>query len=269
MTAVVPEPALLAPGEAWLQATPGGLRLLWRDAQGEAAWLHLPTDTASETPMQAPELLTAQPTRVLTDPALLDLASSWFGTTAEVVPATAAQMLARAAASPWNLRQFELAPQAAMQRGLAGLAKQFKTPAWRRATLLAALLAAVQITGLNLYAMKLRATRGQLQDQVQTVVSQALPGAPAVLDAHLQMQRALDTARTRAGKPTSTSLEVLMGAAAQALPAKTAIGKLDYAPGKLQLGLNAAQAQTAQARCTLLGLPCRAEGKLLTVRTPS
>ena len=265
--AVIPEPALLAPGEAWLQAVADGMRLLWRDAGGEAAWLHLPGDTQSGT--QAPDLLTACPTRVLVDPALLDLASGWFGATADIVPVTASQVLARAAQSPWNLRQFDLAPQAAMQRGMAGLAKQFKTPAWRRAAMLGGVLAVIQIVGINLDAMKLRNDRSQLQTQVQTVVSNALPGAPAVLDARLQMQRALDIARTRAGQPTSTSLEVLMGSAALALPANTVIAKLDYTSGKLQLGLGAAQMQSALARCALLGLSCSAESGLLTVRTPS
>jgi general secretion pathway protein L len=100
-------------------------------------------------------------------------------------------------------------------------------------------------------------------------VSNALPGAPAVLDARLQMQRALDTARARAGKPTSTSLEVLMGTAARVLPANTAIAKLDYSPGKLQLGLGTAQMQPALTRCALLGLSCSAESGQFTVRTPS
>ncbi|WP_288126523.1 type II secretion system protein GspL [Thiomonas sp.] len=267
LAAVVPEPVLLAPGEAWLQAMADGLRLLWRDAEGEAAWLHLPS--ATQPGAQAPDLLTARLTRVLVEPALLDLATGWFGATADIVPATAPQMLARAAQSPWNLRQFDLAPQAAMQRGMAGLAKQFKTPAWRRAAMLGGVLAVIQIVGINLDAMKLRNDRSQLQTQVQTVVSNALPGAPAVLDARLQMQRALDTARARAGKPTSTSLEVLMGSAARVLPANTAIAKLDYSTGKLQLGLGTAQMQPALTRCALLGLSCSAESGQFTVRTPS
>uniref|UniRef100_E6PJZ9 Putative general secretion pathway protein L n=1 Tax=mine drainage metagenome TaxID=410659 RepID=E6PJZ9_9ZZZZ len=271
--AVVPEPALLAPAEAWLSAMPGGLRLLWRDADGEAAWLHLPTDaTAGATPADstheaspAPELLTARPTRVLVDPDLQDLATRWFGTNAEITPITHAALLARATQSGWNLRQFELAPQAAMQRGIAGLAKQFRAPAWRRVAMLVGVLLLVQIVGINLVAMKLRSARNQLQTQVQTVVSEALPGTPAVLDARLQMQRALDNARIRAGKPTSTSVEALMGAAAQVLPEKTTIGKLDYTPSQLQLDLGSAQAAAAQARCGLLQLPCKAEGGKLSV----
>ena len=274
--AVVPEPVLLAPAEAWLSALPSGLRLLWRDADGEAAWLHLtldagagatPADPAHESsPM--PELLTARPTRVLVDPDLRDLAARWFGPAADITPITHADVLARAAQSAWNLRQFELAPQAAMQRGMAGLAKQLRTPAWRRVAMLVGVLLLVQIVGINLVAMKLRSTRNQLQTQVQTVVSEALPGTPAVLDARLQMQRALDNARLRAGKPTSSSLEALMGAAAQVLPEKTALVRtLDYAPGRLQLGLPGEQAAAAQARCNLLQLPCAATGDTLTVGT--
>ena len=271
--AVVPEPVLLAPAEAWLTARPGGLRLLWRDADGEAAWLHLPADAsaggaaasvAAEV-SPAPELLTARPTRVLVDPDLQELAARWFGSAAEITPITPAALLARATQSGWNLRQFELAPQAAMQRGIAGLAKQFRAPAWRRVAMLVGVLLLVQIAGINLAAMKLRSTRNQLQTQVQTVVSEALPGTPAVLDARLQMQRALDTARSRAGKPTSTSVEALMGAAAQVLPQQITIRKLDYTPGLLQLELDSSQAAAAQARCRLLQLSCRAEGSKLSV----
>ncbi|WP_031407212.1 type II secretion system protein GspL [Thiomonas sp. FB-Cd] len=259
--ALVPEPALLAPGEAWLQAAPEGMRLLWRDVEGEAAWMHLPRDAAQ------PALLPS-PTRVLAEPALQETVTRWFGSGVDTVALTPAQGLARAAESAWNLRQFDLAPQAAMQRGAAGLARQLATPAWRRAGLVAAALALVQIVGLNLYAMKLRHERSALQSQVQTVVSQALPGAPAILDARLQMQRALDTARLRAGKPASTSIEVLMGAAAQVLPSDASIGKLEYTPGQLKLAVAPTLASAAQARCAVLGLTCKADGGMLTIGAP-
>ncbi len=256
--ALVPETALIAPGDAWMQDAPDGMRLLWRDAEGEAAWMHLPKDASQ------PELLPS-PARVLAEPALQETAIRWFGSAVERMPLTPAQGLARAAESAWNLRQFDLAPQAAMQRGVAGLARQLATPAWRRAGLVAATLALVQLGGLNLYAMKLRHERSALQNQVQIVVSQALPGAPAILDARLQMQRALDAARLRAGKPASTSIEVLMGAAAQVLPPDASIGNVEYAPGQLKLGVAPPLALAAQARCAVLGLSCKADGGLLTI----
>ncbi len=251
--AVVPESTLLEPGEAWLQPLDAQrVRLLWRNADGEAGWLH--ADASGDAPP-------LQATRLLCDPALRALGARWWALPAD--DADDAALLARAASSAWNLRQFELAPRAAAQRAALALQETLRTPAWRRVGVLVVLLLLVQLVGLEALALQLHAQRHRLEAELRSAASHALPGAPAILDAALQMHRALDEARARAGVPGSGSLETLLGAAAQVLPPEPEIRAINYQPGQLQLEVGAPAAQAAATRCPALGLRCDNEGATL------
>ena len=255
---VVPEPALLEPGWACLQRLDDSrVRLLWRDAAGEAGWLHL---EQQEPGAACPQL----PLGVLVEPGLEPLASRWFGAATALHPCERSQWLARAGDSAWDLRQFELAPRAAAQRLWNLLREQAATPAWRRVAWLAGTLAALELIGLNLHAAQLRRHQAALERQLQVTVAQAIPGAPAVLDPGLQMRRALDQARLRSGAPTSDGLEVLMGRAAQLLAGARPLA-LDFHPGRLNLRLAPGQAAAASQRCQEQGLACSVEGGSLRV----
>ncbi len=257
---VVPEPALLEPGWACLQRLDDTrVRLLWRDAAGEAGWLHLQQDQADAACPQVP-------LGILVEPGLDPLAVRWFGEGAALQTCDRAQWLARAADSAWDLRQFDLLPRAAAQRLWNMLREQAAMPAWRRVAWLAGTLAALELLGLNLHAAQLRGQQAALEQRLQTTVAQALPGAPAVLDPGLQMRRALDQARARAGAPTGDGLEVLMGRAAQLLAGARPLA-LDFRPGRLSLRLASGQAAPASRRCQEQGLDCRVDGSSLVVAT--
>ncbi len=250
---VVPEGALIEPGEAWLlPLDTRRVRLLWRGTDGEAGWLH--ADASGDAPpLQAARLRCA--------PTLRALATRWWAQSVE--DGDAAELLARAASSAWNLRQFELAPQAAVQRGLLAVREALRTPAWRRVVRLALVLLLVQVVGLEALALQLHARRHRLEAELRSAASHALPGQPAILDAALQMHRALDAARARAGVPGSGSLETLLGAAAQVLPPTRDVHGLVYQPGRLQLAVGASAAQAAVSRCEALGLHCEADDATL------
>ncbi len=256
---VVPEPALLQPGWACLQRLDESrVRLLWRDAAGEAGWLHL---DESDRPDAGPSM----PAGLLVEPGLEAVAARWFGAEAQLETCTRAQWLQRAASSAWDLRQFELAPRAAAQRLWASLREQAATPAWRRVGWLAGALIALQLLGLNLHALQLRGEQAALQRQLRSVVAQAIPGAPAVLDPGLQMRRALDQARRRVGAPTSDGIEALMGQAASVLDGARPLA-LDFAGGRLELRLPAGQASAAARRCIVQDLPCSVHGNTLQLQ---
>lgn len=261
---VVPEPALLAPGEAVLQDTAAGPRLVWRDDRGEAAWLPLilAADAAAPQPLPLP----VPPERLLVVHGA-ESHLSWLDLPAGSQPTViaAADWLARAAVSPWNLRQFALAPQRALRRGMAGVREALATPAWRRVAALLALLLAIQIVGMNLRAWQLNHERDALQARIDATAAAALPGAPAILDARLQLQRALAAARQRAGKPGDTDLDTLMGLASSVLPPTVAPTALRYANGQLHLTLPAGVAAQAATRCAPAGLRCSAAGDELTL----
>ncbi len=256
---VVPEPALLQPQWGCLQRLDDArVRLLWRDAAGEAGWLHL---GEADQPDACPSRLAG----LLVEPGLETLARRWFGDDALLESCTRAQWLQRAASSPWDLRQFELAPRAAAQRLWTRLREQAATPAWRRVGWLAVGLVGLQLLGLNLHALQLRREQAALQRQLQTVVAQALPGAPAVLDPGLQMRRALDQARRRVGAPTSDGIEALMGQAASVLGGTRPLA-LDYSGAGLALRLPAGQASAAARRCIVQDLPCSTQGDTLRLQ---
>ena len=231
---IVPEPALLAPGESLVQATPAGGRLIWRDTQGEAGSLPLTATDADDA---------AQPAVDPADPA-------W---------------LARAARSDWNLRQFDLAPQHAISRGWSGVRSQLATPAWRRVGALLLLLAAVQLVGMNIAAYKLGRQESALRARITATATAALPGVPAILDARVQVQRALDAARLRTGHPGDGDLDVLMGRATAVVPAGVVPTALTFSTGQLQLTLPGDAAAQAAERCAPAGLHCSAQGQILTL----
>lgn len=259
---VVPEPALLEPGWACLQRLDDEhVRVVWRDTSGEAGWLHLRADGGAAT---CPRL----PLRILVEPGLEDLAEAWFGGAVEREPCDRGRWLARAAESGWDLRQFDLAPRAAAQRLWSSVREQAATPAWRRVAWLGATLVALELLGMNLHALQLRRRQADLERQLDSTVAQALPGTPALLDPSLQMRRALDAARLRAGAPTSDGLEVLMGEAARVLGGTRPLA-LDFVPGSLSLRLPPARAAGAAQRCSALGLACSASGDSLTVSAQS
>lgn len=261
---IVPEAALLAPGEAALQETAGGPRLLWRDAQGEAAWLPLILAADAATPQALPLPVTPEHLYIGQG---AEERLSWLDLPQGLEPAALsdADWLARAATSRWNLRQFDLAPQRALRRGISGLRDMLASAAWRRVGWMLLLLAAVQLVGMNLRALQLAREQRGLQARIDAAAGAALPGAPAILDAGLQLQRALDTARARAGKPSEADLDTLMGLAATVLPPHIAPTALHYTGNQLQLTLPADAAAQAMQRCVPAGLRCTADGKVLTI----
>jgi len=262
---VVPEAALLAPGDALLQDVGQGPRLLWRDQQGEAAWLPLILAADAAAPQALPMPVTPDHLWVQ-DQAQAQL--SWLDLPSGLTPQTLsdAGWLARAAQSPWTLRQFDLAPRHALSRGWHGVREQLATPAWRRVSALLVLLAAVQLVGMNAAAFRLSHEESRLQHTLDATALAALPGVPAILDPRLQVQRALDAARLRAGRPGDGDLDVLMGRASEVVPAGVVPTALKFSTGQLQLTLPGDAAAQAAARCAGAALDCSAQGDVLLIR---
>ena len=261
---MVPEAALLAPGDALLQTSDQGPRLLWRDLQGEAAWLPLILAADAAAPQALPLPVTPEHLWVQ-DQAQPQL--SWLDLPPELTPATVndAGWMARAAQSPWNLRQFDLAPKHALSRGWAGVREQLSTTAWRRVGVLLGVLAAVQLVGMNAEAFKLSRQEHALRQKLDVTAAEALPGVPAILDARLQVQRALNDARLRTGRPGDGDLDVLMGRAIAVVPPGVVPTALKFSPGQLQLSLPGGAAAQAAVRCAPAGLSCVAQGDVLSV----
>jgi general secretion pathway protein L len=252
-----------------------GVQLVWADEDGVAA-LPLEGDgarqqalTGQHPPGQAP-LDTPQeaPATIWTcSPAAAVRAEAWAGRPVPVVPDW--QPGLQAAASTWEMRQFDLAPG---HRGLRlgrELWRQFGSPAWRPARLGLAAAVVVNVLGLQVWAwQQQQAVRAAQQAQVALLKS-AHPQVRVVLDAPLQMQRELERLRQAAGQPGEADLEAALSAAAAAWPAGLAPPQaLRYERGRLTLsasGLGATQVAAMGEHLQPQGWTVAAAGGALTL----
>ncbi|MFM2406517.1 MAG: hypothetical protein RL223_4397 [Pseudomonadota bacterium] len=205
-------------------------RLSWVDAQGVSTWPISGSLARSLLPEPLPgdTLWTAEP-------AAAAPAERWLGQPVQV--ASPAELLLAAAQSPWNLRQFELAPR---HRGLAQLReawRRFMTPAWQPVRLGLIGLVVAQVAGLNAWAwLQEREIRTRRQDMV-TLLTRTHPQVRAVLDAPVQMERENEMLRASAGRAGDGDLETLLQVAASVWPEGRPPQTLAFEPGELRLGV--------------------------------
>ena len=117
-----------------------------------------------------------------------------------------------------DLRQFDLAPRRRGTRALREAWRRFRGPAWRPVRIGLAVLAGVQLVGLNAWAWQQQRTLATKRQAMEQVLRTTHPGVRSVLDAPLQMQRETDRLRALAGRPGEADYEVILGAAAAAWP---------------------------------------------------
>lgn len=205
-------------------------RLSWADAQGVSTWPVAGSLARSLLPEPLPgdTLWTAEP-------AAAAPAERWLGQPVQVT--RQAELLLAAAQSPWNLRQFELAPR---HRGLAQLRegwRRFMTPAWRPVRLGLLGLVLVQVVGLNAWAwLQEREIRSRRLEMTQ-LLTRTHPQVRAVLDAPVQMERENEMLRTSAGRAGDGDLETLLQVAASVWPEGRPPQTVAFEPGQIRLGV--------------------------------
>lgn len=185
----------------WLQAAP--------DGDTPVSW------TAEPAAAAAAEALLGQGVRVL----------------------TRAEARLAAAQSAWNLRQFDLAARTRGVRALRQAWREFRSPAWRPVRWGLVCLALAHLVGVNALAWQQRRTLARTQQAQVQLLQASFPHVRAVLDAPLQMQREIEQARARAGKPGDTDLEPLLQALASAWPQTRPPEGLRYEPGRLTVAV--------------------------------
>jgi len=170
-------------------------------------------------------------------PAVIAPAERWLGTSIEVL--TPAQRAMSAIDSPWNLRQFELAPRTRGFRALRQLSKGLMRRSWRPVRWGLAGLVAVQLLGLNLAAWQQRQQFEARRASMSQILSSTYPQVRSILDAPTQMQRETETLRASAGRAGDGDLETLLAAAATAWPAdRGPVDALSFESGRLVLSAN-------------------------------
>jgi general secretion pathway protein L len=184
-------------------------------------------------------------------PAAAAAAEQWLD--APVAVRSAAEQALAAVRSPWNLLQFDLAPQHRSSLALGKLGRQLRSPAWApvRYGVLTALL--LQLVGLNLVGWQQERAVADKRAAMDALLRSSHPQVRAVLDAPLQMQRETAALRVAAGVPGEDDFEPMAAAAAAAWPdGQPPATQLRFEPGRLSLPAVGWQApQIAQLRSRL------------------
>ena len=271
---------------AWISGTPEDAHLWVHDAHG--AW-HLPLQAGlqhwasvlNHTAQLDIDRVAANLT-LQADPAVADLALKALSTLQsqtqsavterlqtwriQVVPALS--RYAQAADTSWDLAQFEFTAHGSarwlqsLQRTWQSLAR---SPAWRPARWCAGILLAVQLVGLNVAAWQLSAQVTSQKELQKSLLQQTFPKV-TVVDAPLQMAKALGLLQTALGALTPRDLEHALQATGAALPEGQRISGIDYqgqgqAETKLQgLQLTAAQAPAFAQALRAQSLEAQANG---------
>lgn len=165
-------------------------------------------------------------------PGVVGTAEHWLGTA--VAPLSDAERALHVINSPWDLRQFDLAPRARGIRALRELGRGLMSRRWRPVRWGLAGLVAVQLLGLNLWAWQQSRQLGERRAALTATLSSTHPQVRAILDAPLQMQRETELLRASAGRAGEQDLETLLAAAATAWPAERGpVDALSFETGRL------------------------------------
>ena len=170
-------------------------------------------------PISAPPSTTTPPAPTIiwsTTPGAASPAEAWAGHALPVV-AEALTWL-QAAASTWELRQFELAPRHRGLRAGREAWRRFMGPGWRPVRWGLATLVAANVVGLQAWAWSQQQAVAERRMAQARLLTTTHPQVKTVLDAPLQMARETERLREAAGQPGEADLEAALAAVASAWP---------------------------------------------------
>ena len=207
---------------------------------------------------------------VLAEPGAAALAEHFFNRA--VTPQTAAERWLAAAQSGWDLAQFDLlyTRGTRTRKRLSALAAALlRAPRWRAARWAAALLVASNLIGLQAWAWKEQSAQTAQQRAIRGTLTATFPEVRVVVDAPVQMARALADLQRRNGAASSSDMETMLGQFQAATPDGRAPVAIDFIAGELRLkGLDAAAAgsNAMAARLQARGYNARLDADTLVLR---
>lgn len=262
----------------WVTGTEDTARLVWTDATGVHG---LPASAAHGVAAPSQGAMTgalpaqlAQHAELRAEPAVAQLAEQLLHREARVV--TPAERLAEAARTDWDLAQFDMArrnPWLAQLLVVAG--HLWSAPQWRAARWAALAVVLVQVVGLNAFARHAQSQLAQQRAAIGSTLTATFPGITVVVDAPLQMARAVGDLRQSSGNTSERDLETLLavyGSFVATVPANSAPTAIDFVAGELRLtgtGQAPEQATALDAGLRPQGFASRVEGNTLVLQTRS
>jgi len=243
-----------APRPLWITGSEDDAEMVWTDTDGVHR-RHLAglargaavSSDATGAPITAPFSALFLPTSwadhapLWAEPACAALAERLLGREATVLARP--QRLQACANADWDLATDEFAGRSArLRRATEAALALWQGPAWRPARWALGLLCAVQVAGLNAQAWQAREALAAQRSAIQAVLLATFPNTPVVVDATLQMQRAVDALGPGSGQPQSRDLERILDAFGAVSTADTAPSAMEFVAGELRLTLPAGAA---------------------------
>ena len=186
-----------------------------------------------------------------------------------------AQRWLQAAQSPWDLAQFDLANSghARTMKRLSSVWNTFmRAPQWRAARWSSVLLLATHLLGLNAWAWKEQAMLDNKRAAIRATLTRTFPDVSVVVDAPVQMERAVAALRQATGAASGHDLEAILGNLSDLLPAGRSLTAIEFAAGEARLKglqLNADETSALGTRLQAKGYATRMEADTLVIRQES
>ncbi|WP_342616545.1 type II secretion system protein GspL [Rhodoferax sp. GW822-FHT02A01] len=170
------------------------------------------------------------------EPAAMALAQTHFGN--RVSLQSHAEHVLEAARSPWNLAQMELTASASGRLGKrlrAGWQQLLQAPQWRPVRWGLTALLLVHVVALNAMAWQQRRSLDEQRSAIQRVLRQTFPDIQLVIDAPLQMQRAVDDLARARGMGSDADLGRVLSLVTTMAPPTTAVSSIDFSGRQIRL----------------------------------
>lgn len=251
---------------------PGTARALLSDAMEPAQMLLCTPQGVSLLPLLPVSLglaLAQEALEVVAEPAVMELAQTQFGNQVRL-QGHAERMLA-AAQSPWNLAQLEISASHGgrlLKRAGAAWQQFLRAPAWRPARWGLVALLLVQVLALNALAWQQRRLQDDQRAAIQGVLQQTFPELRLVVDAPLQMQRAVDDLARAHGVAADVGLARVFTIISPLAPPGLRLSAIDLTDRQLRLTANGLDGPDAQPLVTALdahGLHAQLQGGQLLI----
>lgn len=191
----------------------------------------LPLSVASAALMAWPE-----EAEVLAEPGVAALAEHFFNRPARLQ--TPAERWLAAAQSDWDLAQFELLYNRSTRtrKHLSAMVSSLlRAPRWRAARWASVALVAVNLVGLQAWAWKEQSAQAAQRAAVRNLLTATFPDVRVVVDAPVQMARALSDLQRRNGVSSAADMETMLVHFQAAAPGTKAPTAIEFAANELRL----------------------------------
>lgn len=249
----------------YVMGEPDAAQLVLTNRGGVTVW---PLSKASVALLGWPE---SAP--VVAEPAVAALAEQFLKRSIPLQQS--AQQLLQAAASAWDLAQFDLVNSSSARTKKQWLAvgkSLLHSPRWRAARFAVVALLAVNLIGLNVYAWKQQTSLKAQRAAIGAVLTGTFPKVPVVVDAPVQMAREVASLQQGSGMASSRDLEAMLGAYGAVAATPTVPGAVDFVAGELRLKgfkLTPEDASAISFKLKPLGYGATLEGDSLVLKQGS